>query len=134
MKVVFDTNTVVSALLFKDGRLGWLRSHWRNSEIIPLVSRDTADELIRVLAYPKFQLDKSEIEILLGEYLPYVESVDMSGRGRTPRCPDPNDQIFVDLAVRGDADVLVTGDKALLEMQLGIRIETPAAYKRRMSD
>ena len=55
MRVVFDTNTAISALLF--GRsLAWLVDHWRSRVAVPLVSRATADEFLRTLHYPKFGL------------------------------------------------------------------------------
>jgi len=57
MRVVFDTNTVISALLF-GGSLGWLVAHWQNELVTPLVSRETAQELLRVLGYPKFGLSR----------------------------------------------------------------------------
>lgn len=131
MRVVFDTNTVVSALLFREGRLSCFRDHWRRNEVIPLVSRPTADELIRVLAYPKFKLDKADIETLLADYLPYTESVADLSSPHSPLCRDRNDQMFVDLAIQGEADVLVTGDRALLEMEIGVQIERPADYLQR---
>jgi predicted nucleic acid-binding protein len=40
--------------------------------------------------------------------------------------------MFVDLAIQGRADVLVTGDQALLAMDIGVVIEQAADYKRRM--
>ena len=131
MRVVFDTNTVVSALLFREGRLSCLRDHWRSFDVTPLVSRPTADELIRVLAYPKFKLDKADIETLLADYLPYTESVADISSPHSPLCRDKNDQMFVDLAIQGRADVLVTGDHALLEMEIGVQIERPADYLQR---
>ena len=132
MRVVFDTNTVVSALLFGHGQLSWLRDHWRSDNVAVLVSRPTVDELIRVLAYPKFDLDKIEIEALLADYLPFTEAVAVSPRTQSPQCRDIDDQIFVDLAIQGRADVLVTGDQALLAMDIGVVIEQAADYKRRM--
>ena len=132
MRVVFDTNTVVSALLFGHGQLSWLRDHWRSDNVAALVSRPTVDELIRVLAYPKFDLDKIEIEALLADYLPFTEAVAVSPRTQSPQCRDIDDQMFVDLAIQGRADVLVTGDHALLAMDIGVVIEQAADYKRRM--
>jgi uncharacterized protein len=132
VRVVFDTNTVVSALLFGHGQLSWLRDHWRSDNVAALVSRPTVDELIRVLAYPKFDLDKIEIEALLADYLPFTEAVAVSPRTQSPQCRDINDQMFVDLAIQGRADVLVTGDQALLAMDIGVVIEQAADYKRRM--
>ena len=132
MRVVFDTNTVVSALLFGHGQLSWLRDHWRSDNVAALVSRPTVDELIRVLAYPKFDLEKMEIEALLADYLPFTEAVAVSPRTQSPQCRDIDDQMFVDLAIQGRADVLVTGDQALLAMDMGVVIEQAADYKRRM--
>jgi len=132
VSVVFDTNTVVSALLFRHGQLSWLREHWRSSEVAALVSRPTIDELIRVLAYPKFDLNKAEIEALLADYLPFTSAVTVSQRSQSPKCPDADDQMFVDLAIQGQADVLVTGDRVLLGMNIGVAIERVADYKRRL--
>lgn len=101
----------------------------------PLVSQATVDELVRVLAYAKFQLGRGEIEALLGDYLPFAEVIEVSDHPSAPRCRDPDDQMFVDLALQGNADVLVTGDAALLEMDIGVAIESPGDYKaRRTSD
>jgi predicted nucleic acid-binding protein len=69
---VFDTNVVVLALIF--GRcLRWLRRAWVTGTVIPIVCRETAAELVRVLTYPKFLLDSDERETLLGDYLPFAE-------------------------------------------------------------
>jgi putative PIN family toxin of toxin-antitoxin system len=132
VRVVFDTNTVVSALLFEHGRLSWLREHWRCDDVAVLVSRPTVEELIRVLAYPKFALDRSEIDALLADYLPFTESVVVAPQARAPKCRDKDDQMFVDLAIQGHADALVTGDRALLAMDFGPVIETAAKYRRRL--
>lgn len=132
MRVVFDTNTVVSALLFGHGRLSWLRDHWRSDEVVALVSKATIDELIRVLAYPKFDLNKSDIETLLADYLPFTSAVAVTPRSQSPKCPDTDDQIFVDLAIQGQADVLVTGDRILLTMNFEVIIERAADYEHRL--
>jgi hypothetical protein len=66
---VLDTNTVVSALLFPRAISGWMRQVWNHGGMLPLVSADTIRELIRVLAYPKFELDESDINATLPAYL-----------------------------------------------------------------
>ena len=115
--IVFDTNVVVSALLFRHGKLSWLRELWRSEKAVALVSRDTTAELMRVLAYPKFKLDSGDIETLLSDYLPFAEVVSqfpaVSG---VPVCRDADDQMFIDLALAGGAKYLVTGDSDLLSM------------------
>ena len=127
---MFDTNTVVSALLFEHGELSWLRAYWQDDEVTALVSRDTVSELIRVLTYPKFRLDKPDIEALLADYLPFTEPVEVPKLESTPRCKDADDQMFVDLAVAGRADVLVTGDRALLKMEIGTEVQSPGQYRQ----
>lgn len=135
MRVVLDTNVVLSATLFSRGRLTWLREFWQEGRLLPLCSRATLEELIRVLAYPKFRLTKEDVEVLLSAYVPHSELVDLEKlpAPRIPRCPDPADQVFVALAAAGKAEVLVTGDKALrgLAGRTGFAIETPARFKTR---
>jgi putative PIN family toxin of toxin-antitoxin system len=135
LRVVLDTNVVLSATLFSRGRLAWLRELWQENRVLPLCSRATLEELIRVLAYPKFRLTKEDIEVLLSAYLPHSELLDVGKLRvqRIPRCPDPADQMFLMLAAAGKAEVLVTGDKALRRLagQTGFAIETPARFKTR---
>ncbi|MGA2375530.1 MAG: putative toxin-antitoxin system toxin component, PIN family [Candidatus Sulfotelmatobacter sp.] len=133
-KVVFDTTTVVSALLFTDGRLAWLRQHWRERGCVPLISRATAAELLRVFRYPKFGLSLDEARELLADYLPYCEVVEPVEKCAC-LCRDANDQAFLDLAQSGRADLLISGDQDLLILagQTTFLIETPEGYRRRVS-
>jgi putative PIN family toxin of toxin-antitoxin system len=132
--VVFDTNTVVSALLFANGRLAWLRAHWRQGGCTPLISRATAAELTRVLGYPRFRLSVADRLELLADYLPYCETIEPAQRCST-LCRDANDQPLLDLAQSAKADLLVTGDRDLLALsgQTPFLIETPEAYRRGIS-
>lgn len=135
LRVVFDTNVVVSALLFKTGRLSWLRRTWSSGGAVPLVNRATVDEMVRVLSYPKFQLESIHIHDLLAEYLPYAETVVNSASPiDAPQCKDPDDQVFLEVAFHGQADVLVSGDKALLELRgiVPFEVMTPAGLKLRL--
>jgi putative PIN family toxin of toxin-antitoxin system len=126
---VFDTHTVISALLFGQGRLAWLRAHWRQKLCVPLLSRATAAELNSVLSYPKFQLDPDERVELLGDYLPFCEIIE-TVEPCPQICRDPRDQPFLDLAYSGKSEVLVSGDKDLLALagQTAFAIESPADY------
>ncbi len=116
-RIVIDTNLVLSALVFAQGRVAPLRRAWQEHRIQPLVSRDTAAELIRVLAYPKFKLAANEQQELLADYLPYCKSVVIPRPApATPACRDAFDVPFLLLAVAGKADALVTGDQDLLSL------------------
>jgi putative PIN family toxin of toxin-antitoxin system len=114
-RVVLDTNCIVSALLFSKKKMAWLRHSWQSGEITPLVSKDTANELLRVLAYPKFKLSVEEQNTLLADFLPYAATVtNLKLAGKLPVLRDSNDQMFLTLAVAGKALALVTGDDDLL--------------------
>jgi uncharacterized protein len=132
-RVVFDTNVVVSALLFPNGRLAWLRAHWREGGAVPLVSPATARELTRVLGYSKFRLSEQYRLEAFALYLPYCESLDPVDKCPV-QCRDPKDQPFLDLAQSGKADVLVTGDEDLLVLagQTAFVIEKPESYRLRV--
>ena len=127
-RAVFDSNTVVSALLFPRGRVAWLRQAWRDRRVVPLVSIETTQELFRVLEYPKFRLDRSQRSALLAEYLPFAEEVTVEGRLNPPACRDPHDEKFLLLALAASADWLVTGDDDLLSLaeRFPIPIVSPA--------
>lgn len=132
LRVVFDTNAAVSALVFPTGRLAWLRAHWRERCSIPLASHATVFELTRVLSYRKFKLSPEYQFELLGDYLPYCEPLQAT-EACSVHCRDPKDQPFLDLAHSGRADLLVTGDEDLLALagQTAFVIETPEAYRQR---
>lgn len=113
-RVVIDTNLVLSALVFAGGRLAPLRLAWQGQRVLPLVSRATAAELIRALAYPKFKLAAHEQEELLADYLPYCKTVRMPAvPPAAPPCRDAFDAMFLELALAWKADALVTDDKDL---------------------
>lgn len=116
-RVVLDTNLVLSALVFAQGRLAVLRHDWQEARLVPLVSKTTTAELIRVLAYPKFNLDADQQGELLADYLPWCETVRIpSPPPATPACRDVYDQPFLQLAVAAQADYLVSGDLDLLSL------------------
>ncbi|MDE2091776.1 MAG: putative toxin-antitoxin system toxin component, PIN family [Gammaproteobacteria bacterium] len=114
-RIVFDTNTVASALLFPTGCLAWLRQSWHSRTVIPLVNKATMQELYRILCHLKFSLAAAEREELLCDYLPFAELVTMPVRlPALPQCRDSHDQKFIELAFYAKADMLVTGNKDLL--------------------
>lgn len=115
LRVVLDTNIVLSALVFGNGPAARVRAAWQAGKFTPLVSTATAQELMRVLAYPKFKLGAAEREELLADYLPYATPVQIPvPPPSVPDCRDENDVMFLHLATAGRADTLVTGDRDLL--------------------
>ena len=130
-RAVLDTNVVLSALVFAHGRLARLRVAWQQASFHPLASTVTTRELIRALTYPKFKLTAADQRELLADYVPYCTPISMPAKPpRTPPCRDPFDVVFLQLAIVGNADFLVTGDKDLLSLTGRIRcpIVTPDEF------
>jgi putative PIN family toxin of toxin-antitoxin system len=131
--VVLDTNCLVSALIFSRGSMSWLRQAWQTGRIIPLICTETVGELLRVLSYPKFALDRAEIEILLGELLPWARSVALEPEQEEVQgLRDRDDAVFVHLARQSGAIFLVSGDRDLLELHEKFpefRILSPAQFR-----
>lgn len=118
VRVVIDTNVVLSSLLFANGGLAALRHAWQRGGCVPLVSRATAEELIAVLAYPKFKLTHAQQQDALAAYLPYCETFATPRASTTlPICRDVHDQKFIALAHAAKADALITEDKDLLVLR-----------------
>jgi len=115
--VVLDTHIVISALLFTRGPAVRVRQAWQAAQVLPLASRVTVAELIRVLAYPKFKLTPEDQAELLADYLPATTVVSVAAPPpAVPPCRDPTDLPFLHLAAAGRADALVTGDADLLAL------------------
>ena len=115
VRVVLDTNVVLSALVFRGRAAGQVRQAWQRELVLPLASTATVQELVRVLAYPKFGLSQPEQDELLADYLPYSETVRIpQPPPKVPECRDALDLPFLHLAVAGKAQVLVSGDRDLL--------------------
>ena len=132
LRLVIDTNVVVSALVFQQGQLAWLRHAWQAGTVRPLVSQATVQELLRVLSYPKFKLSHEELNELLADYLPFAEVVAVPAATTLVSGPDPDDQKFLELALAANADALVTGDADLLglSMEVPFHILRPAELAR----
>ena len=133
MRAVLDTNTVISALLFS-GIASRLVAAWQSGSFTPLLSRDILDEYLRVMAYPKFKLSGAEIRALIEEeILPFVDTIRVRRRLRPP-VSDQDDHKFLECAVAGRAEYLVTGDKELraLGTYRGVTILNAAEFLSRL--
>ncbi len=131
LRLVLDTNVVLD--LF----------HWGNVDAVPIMAaleaghiecladRRTLDELQRVLTYPQLKLTPEMIVDRYRRYSNLVQLVDEGEAPPLPRCKDRDDQMFLELAARCGANVLVSKDKALLKLRgrtkLAFRILNPAS-------
>jgi hypothetical protein len=116
IRVVLDTNVLVSALLFET-TLSRVIDLWQGGAIVPVISKDTFQELQTVLAYPKFSLTPNETRAMLEqEILPFFEVIDVSEEVKGI-CNDPADDKFISCALSASAEYLVSGDKALTDLK-----------------
>ena len=129
MRVVFDTNVLVSALLFEDSTPAQAFFFAaRKGEI--LISTDLVNEIHRVIYRPKFNryISDSQREDFM---LSLVETGDLVNVTEAIAiCRDPKDNMILELAVSGKADVIVTGDDDLLALNpfRNISILNPHAF------
>ena len=116
IRVVLDANVLISALLFK-GELSGIVGLWQKGKIVPVISKETFDELRTVLEYPKFSLSRAEIKSLIEhDVLPFFEVVSVSKHVKGA-CRDPEDDKFISCAISANADCIVTGDKDLCDLK-----------------
>ncbi|MFO1128193.1 MAG: putative toxin-antitoxin system toxin component, PIN family [Rhodospirillales bacterium] len=128
-RIVVDTNALVSRLLLPDSIPG--RAVRRAvDEGLLLVSNETLAELADVFCRAKFDpyvsiADRQRFIVQLGRI---VEVVPIVRQMRA--CRDPDDDKFLSLAVNGEATLIITGDRDLLDLSpfMGIPIISPAEY------
>ncbi|HXR39985.1 MAG TPA: putative toxin-antitoxin system toxin component, PIN family [Terracidiphilus sp.] len=128
-RLVLDTNVLVSAALRRGSLPHRVLLQARVAGLL-LASDATLTEFRDVLLRDKFdrKVDRALREGLLQEYARLCTLVPIPVHIRA--CRDPKDDKFLEVAVHGRADAIVTGDQDLLELSPfhGIAILTPAAY------
>lgn len=129
MRLVFDTNVIVSALLLSDSTPRRALDHALGSGKI-LLSLPVLAELNEVLARERFRKYVSEEDVrrFLGALVRETEWIEVVAK--ITACRDPKDNKFLELALDGRASHIVTGDKDLLDLHpfRGVAILTPAAF------
>lgn len=131
-KVVLDTNTLISALLFR-GSLAVIVDLWKSGRCKPIFSKETFSEFRTVLEYPKFSLTTREMQIIIQEeVLPYFETVEVFEQ-ITGICRDPDDDKFLACAVSASAAFVVSGDRDLLDLgsYKSIRTISPSDFLKK---
>lgn len=134
-RLVLDTNVLVSALLFRDSRHLPLAEGWLAGTLRPLLSVATWRELRAVAYRSEFGKADDEVHAALARLGPHLEWVepDAARCASLPRCSDRADQKFLEVALCGGAEAILTYDRALLKLQrrgLAFEILTPEAWAR----
>ena len=133
---MIDTNVVLDLLHFDDAVARPLRLALEAGRVRCVVSPAILDELQRVLAYAEFGLDAARQAVLFARYRALSETAQTVGGctglphqgtpnhyglkpawNRMPRCSDPDDQKFIELAAAVSAQGLVSKDRAVLKLR-----------------
>ena len=128
MRVVLDTNVLVSAIMSSQGPPGRVVAGVVAGEISIAVDERVLGEYWRVLTRPEFDFDLYKVASLLisfeekGEHVvaqPVLEDM-----------PDPDDTMFLEVAIAAGADCIVTGNKRHFPAKAcrGVRILSPAEF------
>jgi putative PIN family toxin of toxin-antitoxin system len=135
MKVVLDTNVLLSGLMFPDGAPGHVVAAWREARFELVVSVHQLAEIGRALAYPKIRRvldwDDRRIEQFIRQLYIRAQIVDL-GAISVEVPADPDDAPILATLVAAKADVLITGDGDLLALREEYAILTPAEFVRNL--
>jgi uncharacterized protein len=131
LRVVLDTNVVVSALLLDASvsRYAFDRAFERGRVLLSL---PVLTELYEVLARPMFgkYVAEQDVRLFLSAYVQKVEWIEISESIRA--CRDPKDDKILELAASGHASHIISGDNDLISLNpfRGIVVTPPAAFLR----
>lgn len=126
MRVVLDTNVLVSAMLSGGGAADQVLQAALQGAVLLLADSRMLAEYDEVTARPAFRFDEAERRALLDVIERIAEPVVAAPMRLS--LPDPDDRMFVEVAVAGRADALVTGNTRHFvprHGQLGVTVLTP---------
>ncbi len=132
MRVVIDTSVLVSGLIRLQGSPGKVMRALRDGRFTALYSHDTLMEIVEVLGRDffrqKYQIQAEDISVLVNLIRLRGEAV--APTQRVTDCRDPKDNKFLEVAISGEADYLVSGDDDLLSMNpyQDIPVLSPAEF------
>lgn len=120
-RIVLDTNVWLDLLVFADPRATPLRAALDSGAVTAVVDAGCREEWQRVLGYPLLRLEPSRRDALVAAFdalawtLPAESGVEVE-RVALPRCRDPDDQKFLELAQASGARWLLSRDRHLLSL------------------
>ena len=131
MRLVLDTQVWIDWLVFDDPAVAPIRAAVAAGRAEVVIDKECEAELARALGYP---LGKRSVDVQ--DCLEQCSRICKQAERATPlpnlpKCRDPDDQKFLELAAAARADYLITRDRALLELakrDLPFRILSPQAF------
>lgn len=114
MRIVLDTNIFISAIL--GGKLGIIIDEWKAGKFTLIITDSIAREYIEVINRPKFKIPRDEI-IATTDYLLQTAEFVTPQENIQVVVADVTDNKFLEAAVAGRANSIVSGDNHLLELE-----------------
>jgi uncharacterized protein len=131
LRVVLDTNVLVSALAYPSSIPGWILGFWKQGGIELVLSRYILDEVVRVLPrLSRIRLSPDEIRDLTDSFMFIAEVVEPI-EVEDANLRDKADAPILGTLLKAGADYLITGDRDLLTLGQSYPIVTPAAFWER---
>jgi len=138
-RLVLDTNVCLDLFVFGDRQAAVLDAALRAGQAVAITREDCRAEWLRVLSYAQLGFDettRTRHAAAFDARIVCLRTTDLIARPdvRLPRCADPDDQMFLELALQGRATALITRDDALLALAKRTRREglfeilTPKAW------
>lgn len=128
MKVVLDTNVIVSGLLTPFGTSGEIVHLVSSGKLVLQYNTRILLEYREVLCRPKFNFNKEQIDLLLDYIKEHGQLASTTPLKNS--LPDPDDESFLETAIGGKAECLITGNKGHYPRQFreGIKILSPSDF------
>ncbi|MGV0999151.1 MAG: putative toxin-antitoxin system toxin component, PIN family [Fluviibacter sp.] len=120
-RIVLDTNVVMDLFHFQAPALMPLADAIARDQVVCLANQKTLNELERVTGYPQFRLDDAGRACLIRDYSAHLAIVPLPtttgpALPPLPKCRDPDDQMFLELAQQAAADLLISRDNLVLKL------------------
>ena len=133
IRAVLDANVVVSGILSQKGIPGTILRAWREERFELVTTEAILEEITRVLRYPKIAKRHEWSEKHIAAFVEDLRHLAILTPGELRLAvvrEDPSDDRYLECALEGEAEYIVTGDRHLLELgQLrGIEIVKPTAF------
>ena len=128
MRIVLDTNVIVSGLLSPFGPPGEIIRMVSSGTLVLCLDARLLAEYDEVLARPKFGFDPDSVAAFL-DYVDFKSEV-VASQPLDHRLPDPDDEPFLEVALAAGADCLVTGNLVHYpaDRRAGVVVLTPAEF------
>lgn len=133
MRVVLDANVLVSAVISSRGSPGKILELWKREQFDLVLSPPILEELARVIRYPRIQKHYNLPQDHLKRFLSLIRSETIIVEPTNEYAvieDDPSDNRYLECALEGDANYIVSGDKHLLRLKefRGVVILPPAGF------